>query len=255
MPIYKCPRCGYEKERYNDIIKHISRKNMCKNIINDVIPNKDIIIKLNNKIIDCSFCKKEYSSYSSLKRHLKTCKSLKLKEKDNKVKELEEKIKELENANANANITNITNNNNIFIINVNGLRETDHSMLTDKDFLRCIGRFKNSVPELIKRVHFNPKYPENHNIYISNIRNKYAMVYDSKNKQWVTKTKDRLIDDLIVDKEYEMSAWLDEGEKYPKAYKEFNRYLDMKEEDGVLDTIREEIKLTLYNNRDFIKNK
>jgi hypothetical protein len=80
-----------------------------------------------------------------------------------------------------------------------------------------------SVPQMIENVHFDPKVPENHNIYISNIKNKYAMVYDGK--KWCSKPQEQVIDQLINDQEYAIEDWL------------------------------EEVKLLLYNNRNVIKNK
>ena len=49
---------------------------------------------------------------------------------------------------------------------------------------------------MIEKIHFNPKKPENHNVYISNIKNKYAMVYDGN--KWNLKNQDETIGDLIV---------------------------------------------------------
>ena len=45
MSTYICPRCGYEKTRHSDMVKHLNRKNMCKPLIEDIIPTIDNIIK------------------------------------------------------------------------------------------------------------------------------------------------------------------------------------------------------------------
>ena len=78
-----------------------------------------------------------------------------------------------------------------------------------------------SVPSLIKEVHFNPNVPENHNIYISNIKNKYAMVYDGT--RWEIKDQDETIDKLIIDQEYAIEEWIGIGEKYPKAMEKYGK--------------------------------
>ena len=52
------------------------------------------------------------------------------------------------------------------------------------------------IPNLIKRIHFDPKKPENHNIYISNIKNKYVMIYDGI--KWNLHNRDETIEGLIV---------------------------------------------------------
>ena len=49
-------------------------------------------------------------------------------------------------------------------------------------------RRNNCISELIKRIHFNPEKPENHNIYISNLTNKYINILEDG--KWVIKDKE-----------------------------------------------------------------
>ena len=113
------------------------------------------------------------------------------------------------------------------------------------------------IPNLIKRIHFNLQKPENHNIYISNIRNKYIMVYDGI--KWDVRNQSDTINDLIdtneVVIEQKLEEWIENGRDYPEIMKKFNRYLEKKEKDDVINKIKEEIKLILYNNRSVIDNK
>ena len=44
-------------------------------------------------------------------------------------------------------------------------------------------------------------------------------------------------------------------EKYPKMMKKFERYVGIKDNNMVINKIKDEIKLLLYNNRTLIKNK
>jgi hypothetical protein len=44
--------------------------------------------------------------------------------------------------------------------------------------------------KMIEKIHFNPDKPENMNIYISNMKNKYLMVYDGKNWNIANKTEE-----------------------------------------------------------------
>ena len=48
--------------------------------------------------------------------------------------------------------------------------------------------------------------------------------------------------------------WKEKGKKYGEAYKKFEKYLEKKENDVVLNKIKEEIKLMLYNKRTMIEN-
>lgn len=150
--------------------------------------------------------------------------------------------------------TIINNNNNITInVQVNGYRDTDFSKIKNSEFSKALNRTLLSIPQLIEYTHFNPKLPENHNIYISNQKGKYAMIYNGKD--WEIKDQSQTIDKLINDQEYEMEQWVNGiGEKHPKEMDKFQRYLDVKEKDGALDVMKEEVKLLLYNKRKIIKN-
>ena len=105
---------------------------------------------------------------------------------------------------------------------------------------------------MIKKLHFDPKHPENHNMYISNSRRNEIHCYDGD--RWNKDKKDEVIKNIIRDKEYLLSEWLESGE-YPRETKNFERYLELKEKDGVTDEIESEIKMILYNNRNIPKSK
>ena len=145
-------------------------------------------------------------------------------------------------------------NNNIKLL---GYRKTDISHLSDKDFINCISHSNFCIPHLIRKIHFDPNKPENHNIYISNIKNNYAMIYDGD--KWNLSNRDDLINEILEEKEIiieeKLEEWLEKGDrKYPEIMKKFTRYLEKKEHDVVLDKIKDEIKLVLFNNRNIIKN-
>ena len=110
-----------------------------------------------------------------------------------------------------------------------------------------------SVPSLIKAIHFNPVKPENKNIYIPNIRNKYIMAWDGSN--WSLLNREDVLDDLYENNSNilinKMDEFLELGDKLePKIMKKFKRFVDKKESDDVKNKIKEEIKLLLYNNKE-----
>lgn len=239
---FSCSDCNYKSSRKQCVENHINRKNKCG--------TNPQIVEITTNII-CEYCNKNYATKDNLSRHYKTCKDKKndyekeLIKKDLEIAMLKAKLNE--KPSTIVNIQNIQNLN----VNLNGYRNTSFEHLNVNDFKRALNRCIYSVPQLIKDVHFNGKIPENHNIYISNIRGKYAMVYNGK--QWEAKNQKEVIDDLIRDHEYAMDEWLGgEGEKYPKEMEKFNKYLEKKDDDEVMKIINEEIKLTLYNNRDKI---
>ena len=95
--------------------------------------------------------------------------------------------------------------------------DTDRSHLTDKDILKCLKHSNFCIPYLIKKVHFDVNKPENHNVYISNLKNKYVMMYDGN--KWKCADRDEQIGNLIDDNEtiieYRLEEWIENGNKYP----------------------------------------
>ena len=235
--------------------------------IHKIYPNES-----KKKIYECKYCEKSLSSYKSLWRHYKTCEEKQDEEEKQKLldlvnllnKQIEKKDKQIEKkdkqidelikkAGINVGTQNIQNqiNQEIKILAYN---DTDISHLTDSDYLKCIKHANFCIPNLIKQIHFNPTKPENHNIYISNLKNNYVMIYDGN--KWLIRDRDVSIQD-IIDKnegiiEQKIEEWIEHGKDYPDIMKKFNKYLEKKENDKVLNKIKSEIKLMLFNNRDMI---
>ena len=80
------------------------------------------------------------------------------------------------------------------------------------------------------------------------------MIWDGK--KWNIKDRTEIIDDIIEDNtnilEYKIDDWVDKGKEYPLIMKKFNRYLEKREKDIVLNKIKQEIKFILFNNRKMI---
>jgi hypothetical protein len=241
----------------------------------------------NQSNFECSFCKKKYVHNQSLHKHFKTCKekkkeeevkhsmlelvnllNKKLDEKDKKLdekdnnfkKELNKRDKQIDKQNKQidelikkAGISNSTINvmNNIKLLSYS---ETDRSHLTDKDILKCLKHSNFCIPHLIEKIHFDANKPENHNVYISNLKNKYVMIYDGN--KWICNDRDEQINSLIDDNEgiieYKIEEWVENGNKYPKMMKKFNRYVEIRDNNVVINKIKDDIKLLLYNNRNMV---
>jgi len=248
------------------------------------IPQKTAKISVKNgkvkKRAKCKYCQKEFLRKDSLPRHLKSCKeklrddedkknlldlinvlNKKLDEKDKQIEKKDKQFEEILNkkdkqidelimkTGINIGTQNIQQN-----INILAYKNTDISHLTDKDYLKCLNHSNFCIPHLIEKIHFNPQKPENHNIYISNLKNNYAMIYDGN--KWALRDRDDEINKLIDDKEMiieqKLEEWIENGERYPDAMKKFGRYLEKKENDKVLNKVKSEIKLMLFNNRSVV---
>jgi hypothetical protein len=255
MVEYDCPRCGYATTYKSHMKSHFKRKKPCKPTVSNIIITNFEDLFQKNSSSNCQTCNKEFANLYSRKRHEKIC-NVQIENENNKESEkvrlLEERIKELEKNQHQTvnNIQNITNNitQNIVIL---PFGDTDVSHLKGRDYQRALNRCVMSIPQLIKDVHFNPDKPENHNIYISNISKNYAMVWDGK--KWVTKDQTEIVDNLIRDNEWRLEDWVNEGgKKYPKAMKKFKLYTSKRDEKGVPEMVRKDVKMMLYNNRDMI---
>ena len=283
MVHYLCIRCGYSSNDRSRMKNHLNRKNICKPIMNNVdlskykenilngINNEDVLKSLTN-ILKCEFCHKVFKYKQSYYTHLKKCKEKKKSEEvkvsmENLVNllnvqidtykcELDKRDKQINELIQKSGIINCNNINIQNNINLLSYYNTDISHLTDNDYLNCFNHLNYCVPNLIKKIHFNPKKPENHNIFISNIKNNYVMVYDGK--KWNLQNRNEAISNLIDDKEIildqKLEEWIDNGNQYPDIMNKFNNYLQKKEKDEILNNIKEEIQLLLFNNRNLIKN-
>ena len=270
-----CNKCFYNSR---DLFEHF---NTCESYKENLSKEKI------NKKYECNHCNRSYTHRQSLHKHLKSCKEKKkddedkqnllnlvnllnkqleeqryqmnkqLEQLDKKDRQIEEIISKkdkqidelIKKAGINIGTQNIQQN-----INILAYKNTDISHLTDNDYLRCLKHSNFCIPHLIEKIHFNPKKPENHNIYISNLKNNYAMVYDGS--KWNIKDRDESIQGLIDDKEgiieQKLEEWIENGNRYPEIMNKFNRYLEKKENNVVINKIKNEIKLLLFNNRDLI---
>ena len=251
MTTYNCIKCKYttpSKYNYERHIKSLLHKNQIEDTPTFI----------------CKYCEQSYKHKSSLSKHIKySC----TKNKDEDLKELvrllnsqlqsqsqqiQTQAKQIEKLmgkleiNGSFNTTNIQNN-----IQLLSYKNSDTSHLTQTDYEECIKKVNFCVMKLIEKIHFNPDKPENMNIYISNMKNKYLMVYDGKNWNIANKTEE--IDKLYEEKELMLEEWLEQN-KHTEMKEKFIKYLNNKEKDETLNMIKDELKLMMYNKKQLLEN-
>ena len=116
------------------------------------------------------------------------------------------------------------------------------SHLTNMDYERAIKKVNSCVKEMIEKIHFNPLKPENMNI--SNMKDR--MVYEDGN--WNIKQKHDEIQNLYESKEMLLEDWLDTYGNEQLRQK-FNKYLNNKEDQEIMEEIKENIKMMMYNKK------
>jgi len=247
-PSVICKHCDRSFTRKDNLKRHYVRckkkleKDESKNQLNDL---KKLVDLLNEQIKQ-----KDKQLKEQLKETKKEFKE-QLKEKDKRIDELIKKTGVNIGTQNNTNNTNIQNN-----IKILAYGKTDLSHLNDNHYMGFLNHNNFCVPYMIKKIHFDPKKPENHNIYISNMKNTYIMIWDGK--KWNIKDRQEIIDDIIEDNtnilEDKIEDWINKGKNYPLIMKKFNRYLEKRENDAILNKIKLEIKFILFNNRKMIKS-
>jgi DNA-binding protein H-NS len=286
MKKYRCIACNFSTDHRPNFQRHIRTSKHKKCSSNVALCSSDVALCSPNvafseeipspkKVYECKYCKKVLQHHTSLSRHIKySCKQNKdedlkelarlFNEKEKKMntndselvqqmqkmqKQIDKLTNKLQIQNINKGTVNNTNNTiNIQLLNHS---DTDYSHLTPKDYLTCIKNCNYCVKSLIEKVHFNPEKPENMNIFLSNIKGNYVMVY--KDNEWQIRNKQRQIDDLYDSNEFVLETWYDEyKEKYPHIINSFQKYLKNKDEDVVLNRVKDEILMMLYNNRRMI---
>lgn len=283
MPKYVCIRCGKKFPQKSNLDYHLNRKIRCIEIPQNpsILPHKSslsIKSKEGNQN-KCNYCGKEFTRKDNLMRHIDGYCKIK-RENDRKMEDLMDKLIKLEEnfrkiegemvdlkkenseykrqlqiGNINNGTQNINNGNQINnYITILPFGKENTTTITDKEYQRIMIRGFNSVPELVKKIHFDKNHPENHNVYISNMRDKYVLVYDGKN--WELNDRDDALQQLYEDKTDILETKFEELlEKLDdNTIRMFKRFLKKKDDDcEEIQLIKKELKKILYNNRKIIE--
>ena len=133
---------------------------------------------------------------------------------------------------------------------INNFGEEQIKYISDKTFKKLLSTPISAIPKLIELKHFNPKHPENHNIKITNIHDKYAKIY--KDKKWLTQHKKDVIQELVDNGFADFEEFKDLNdeqitikirEKYKKMEQNYNNNLEKVKEKSLLTTINGTDKL------------
>ncbi len=234
MVTYKCEKCNKEFTHKGNYMSHINRKSSC--------------IKENNSENEffCVNCNKNFIHKGSYYNHVKKCKEKKNSSENNYINNILNKTS-IETLN---NYTNITNNlkveGNVKLVKFG---DEDLSFIKDDVYKKILNSGFKSIPNLVEQIHFNPLLENNQNIYISNMKNSFVLVYDGE--KWEVKDRDDVIEEIMYSKTDHLLEKFDDliEDLPPKAINKFQRFIEKKDDDKVINQIKKDIKLILYNNR------
>jgi hypothetical protein len=234
---------------------HIDQKSSESNI------EVDTVTLQKSKIYRCIKCNKNFIYKQSKWRHEQTCNED--KNTNNKIEKIENDFENLKNENDelknivtnllktckihpktlqkinrqlvnNGNINNNTTINNTFVkFGAVGFEK----VLTNKQILSILDKPFVSLEESIRLIHFNEDLPEYNNIYITNMKDDLAYIFDGN--KFVSVKKNDIIADMIENYAYEIELSFDNnknklGDSVSKRIKKFlelinndNKYIDV----------------------------
>lgn len=287
METYYCKCCKFSTKLKSNYTRHLKTKKHQK-VIQSYPKSYPKLSKKNKKINEeyeitkhvCKYCGKEYKYRPGLSKHIKySCQ----KNEDEDLKELvklmneqlntinnklnestadnEKKDKMIKKLTNKLQINNY-NTNNVIVTNILNYKDTDISHLTAKDYERAIYQVNDAIPSIMKQIHFNPQKPENMNIYIPNIKDKYILIFNEN--EWQIESRNTTVDNLIDDKYSILKEWYDENlrdrdinenmdqESYKFLKQNFEKFDANIENEEIKNIIKEEITMFLYNKRNMI---
>jgi hypothetical protein len=219
--------------------------------------------------LNCRHCNKNLSRIDNLKRHEEKC-----KEKDkgkNKIRELESKISEMfdnqkemlklikihpktlnkinKQLNNNGTINNGIINNTINIIPIG--KENLNDVLSNKQKLMVL---KSNTPHIAftDLIYSEPELEKFRNIYVTNLANDIAYVFDESKNQYIVKSKKNIMNSYSTERIWDIEAFLNDlrNKLDEKSINKLVAYIDnFFKDDDFNDKIKKELLLTLYNNK------
>lgn len=235
MVLYTCPRCHYDTTLKTDIRRHYTRKRSCRRLFSRA-PLMELLDELdspNEKQVKIS--KEEWECLLEENRVLK-----------------EKSLNTVTNNTTNNTTNNIYNNktiNNTINIHVNDFKDTNYVIALEdlkesikNSLLKNDGMNMNIECEnLIELVHCNDKYPENHNVLITDKTRGEARIKDGNEFKLVPK------DDVIEQAVNSIVNLLKEN----RLFGRYIRFHERKDEDIVRED-KKAAEMSLYNNRRMI---
>jgi len=159
------------------------------------------------------------------------------------LKQINKKVEKVNNTYGNNNNVNngqIINNTYVKFGNLDY-----NKIFSEKEIRNLMGLQYKCIEEFIKKTHFNDAHPEYNNIFITNLRDNIAYIFDGK--EFIASDKNDTLNDLIIDHANEINLTLDVHRK------KLNDYTIKKIED-MLFKLESEDKFVDENNNKIYNN-
>ena len=129
----------------------------------------------------------------------------------------------------------------------------DMSHITHKNIVAIFKKCYMSIPAFIMLKHFDSSAPQNRNVYIADLKSRYAITYDGN--RWNITDRNELLDEMYSDNCCYLQG------RYEESYEDlddttasrFRKFLDSKDEDAIEKMVKENIRQMLFNERSGVK--
>jgi len=292
---FSCKLCNKNYSGYKSLWNHTKKfHNKLSSNVNQMSPTCQPMSTVCQPIENinkakCEFCNKEFNTRQSKSKHKKKCKqpdTNKFEELAEKNKELEKTINELKaqvsliikekgkiHHKTLQKINNQLNNtNNGFINNGNIINNTYvkfgeleyEKVLNNNQVKQILNKQYQCLEESIKKIHFNENFPEYNNVFITNMKDDRAYVFNGQ--QFISVRKNEMLNELIDShvKEINLSLEKNKNNLNDKYVTRLEKFLDMLNDDDTKFTDEDNqrtynsykaykinsIKLLIYNESD-----
>ena len=258
-----------ENTVFNNINKNITLEDKTCNYCNKIFKRKDYLTEHINKN-RCKLKKLldvENNNKDKLIELLLQEKEENKKQNEMLRKEIEDlKIVIIESQNKRSNIMNHSNiaSNNRTTNNITvKFGNEDINLLSKEEKLQICKYGLNAANCLIEKLHFNPKLPQYHNVYISDKKFNHALVYNGN--EFRINNVDKTLEILLNKSSMHLEDFIETLELDDKTIIKLEKLIDIIQsstDEEFIKKKKHEIKMLLYNNKnvvlkntEFIKNK
>ena len=153
-------------------------------------------------------------------------------------------LQKINNQLINNNINNGIINNTINIVKFGS--EDLSTILSQSEILKILNRKMSSLEESIKIIHCNENRPEFKNIYITNLKDKYAYIFDGNKFTAGLKTDilDELVDNHVENIEISMDEY--KNKLQPKTIEVLDKFIEKMNNDDEFTDKEHKIKYPNY---------
>ena len=260
-----CTICDKKYKSYKSLWNHNKKFHL---IDSSKIPQFPQIVPQISSIFKCKTCEKVLSRKDNLLRHEEKC-LLKKVDNENPVsrKEVVDIFKEILSSmkihpktlekinnqlincnNTNSNNNTVINNNIIIPLSEQNLKE----VLNKSDKMAILNSGSQAHLKLTDMIYNNPELKKYRNIYVTNLSNNIAYVYDNEKKCFIVKNKKDILEDYGVERFSDIQYFYEElknkvnDKQLTKLKKMVNDYFN---DNDFKDLKNKELLIELYNNR------